>query len=83
MGDLRGARSNQFLENARTKPAAKTRNLASLVDEKGMFTLEPADLVFFEKSSTLMDAKVGRITSWWVRSTKAGPKSAKASMAAA
>jgi endonuclease YncB( thermonuclease family) len=60
-----------FLHNHNTKPSAKTQNLSALVDAKGTFVLGPSDLVFFEKESTLVDAKGKKIVSWWPVSAKA------------
>jgi endonuclease YncB( thermonuclease family) len=52
-----------FLQNQSVEPSKK--NLASMVDDKGMLTVDPADAVFFEKASTLADAWGRDIDSWW------------------
>ena len=53
-----------FLKNPNIKPTAKTGNLGILLDKKGQFTVAPGDIVFFEKASTLVDAKGNKITTW-------------------
>jgi hypothetical protein len=53
-----------FLHNPAIKPTSKTGNLGILLDKKGQFTVGPGDIVFFEKPSTLVDAKGKKITSW-------------------
>jgi endonuclease YncB( thermonuclease family) len=58
-------RTGDFLADQNIKPTARTRNLAELVDEHGIFMAAPADIVFFEKPSTLRDGKGKKITSWW------------------
>lgn len=70
------AKTSNFLRDPTVKPSAK--NLSTLVDEQDKFTLGPAELVFFEKSSTLVDAKGKRITKWWAEPAKVVPKTAKA-----
>lgn len=78
------AKTSDFLQDPKTKPSATTRNLyALLIDDQGMFGLGPSDLVFFEKSSTLVDTKSEKITSWWASPAKVEPKWAKVSSAAA
>jgi len=54
-----------FLHNPNIMPP-KTQNLSTLVNDQGIFELGPADLVFFEKESTLVSA----IDSWWTASEK-------------
>jgi endonuclease YncB( thermonuclease family) len=58
-------RLNDFLDNPHAKPTSKTHDLSQLVDQNGVFTAAPADIVFFEKPSTLRDENGRKITSWW------------------
>ena len=58
------AKTADFLHNPAIKPTSKTGNLGVLLDKKGQFTVGPGDIVFFEKPSTLVDAKGKKITSW-------------------
>jgi len=52
-----------FLQNQSVEPLNK--DLSSLVDAKGFLTVDPVDVVFFEKASTLADAWGRDIDSWW------------------
>jgi endonuclease YncB( thermonuclease family) len=58
------AKTADFLKNPNVKPTSKTGNLGVLLDKKGQFTVAPGDIVFFEKPSTLVDAKGNKITQW-------------------
>ncbi len=71
-----------FLADANIKPASKTGNLSELVDEHGIFMANPADIIFFEKPSTLRDSKNKKITSWWKTPSTATVKEAKDTVAA-
>jgi hypothetical protein len=53
-----------LLHNPNLKSTSKTGNLGILLDKKGQFTVSPGDIVFFEKPSTLVDAKGKKIASW-------------------
>jgi hypothetical protein len=53
---------NDFLSQGSN--AAQIRSLDEFFDSKGKFTLEPQELVFREKPSTLVDANGKKITTW-------------------
>ncbi len=58
-------RMKDFLQDPETKPTAKSHDLSHLVDTHGFLTCGPADIVFFEKPSTLHDSKGRKVTTWW------------------
>lgn len=62
-------KTSDFLQNPNIEPAAD--NLGVLIDDQGSFTLGPADIVFFEKPSTVADAWGRDIDSWWGEFAKA------------
>lgn len=57
-------KTSDFLKNPKIKPSSRTADLGLLVDKRGNFKASPADIVFFEKPSTLLDNKGRKITSW-------------------
>jgi len=56
-----------FLKNPNIKPSKKNQNLSVLLSPNGSFGTDPGDLVFFEDSSTLVDAKNKPVTSWGIK----------------
>jgi endonuclease YncB( thermonuclease family) len=71
-----------FLHDPAIKPSSNTRDLSLLVDEHGAFTCGPADIVFFEKPSTLHNAKGKKIASWWKTPAEASSREEKHTVAA-
>jgi len=53
-----------FLKNPNVKPSNKNKNLSVLLSQNGNFGTDPGDLVFFEDSSSLLNAKNKPVTSW-------------------
>jgi endonuclease YncB( thermonuclease family) len=76
-------RMSEFLHDLHIKPSRKTHDLSALVDAEGKFEIGPQDIVFFEKPSTLVDARGKKITSWGVRLEKAPVRPARRPMVAA
>ena len=72
-----------FLDDVHLKPSQKSSQLSCLVDAAGKFELEPQDIVFFEKPSTVVDARGKKITSWGIKLEKLSPRPSRSRMVAA
>lgn len=55
--------TDEFLAHPHIKPGR--RNFSTLINEQGMLSVGPSEIVLFEKPSMLVDSRGREITSWW------------------